>query len=58
MNNKILLCACRKYNPQQKNGILLIKLEPNNNNKFEEIFYGTEYFQVNCFCQILLKKKR
>ena len=40
MNNKILLCACRKYNPQQKNGILLIKLELNNNNKFEEIFYG------------------
>ena len=51
-NNKILLCACRKYDPQQKNGILLINLESNNNNKFEEYFYDTEYFQVNCFCQI------
>ena len=51
-NNKILLCACRKYNPQQKNGILLIKLELNKNNKYQEFFYDTECFQVNCFCQI------
>ena len=53
-NNKILLCACKKYDPQKKNGILSIQLElnNNNNNKYQEVFYDTEYFQVNCFCQI------
>ena len=52
-NNKMLLCACKKYVPQQKNGILLIQLEFNNrNNIYQEVFYDTEYFQVNCFCQI------
>ena len=52
-NNKILLCACRKYNSGQKNGILLIELQlNNNNNKYQEFFYDTECFQVNCFCQI------
>jgi hypothetical protein len=51
-NNKILLCACKKYDPQKKNGILSIQLELNNNNKYQEVFYDTEYFQVNCFCQI------
>lgn len=51
-NNKMLLCACKKYTPQQKNGILLIQLEFNNKNNIQEVFYDTENFQVNCFCQI------
>ena len=51
-NNKMLLCACKKYTPQQKNGILLIQLELNNKNNIQEVFYDTENFQVNCFCQI------
>mgnify|MGYP002624380048 CR=1 FL=1 len=50
-NNKMLLWACRKYDSQQKNGILSIKLEINKNN-FQEVFYDTGNFQVNCFCQI------
>jgi hypothetical protein len=52
-NNKILLCACKKYNFQQKNGILLIKLEINDNDlKFQKFFYDTDDFEINCFCQI------
>ena len=42
-NNKILLCACKKYLKGQKNGILLLKLEINNNNitKIDKEFYDT-----------------
>ena len=51
-DNKILLCACKKYNSQQQNGILLINLEINDDLKFEKFFYDTNDFEVNCFCQI------
>jgi len=52
-NNKILLCACKKYNSQQQNGILLINLEINDDDlKLENCFYDTNDFEVNCFCQI------
>ena len=51
-NNKILLCACKKYYPQQKNGILLINLEINDDLKIQKFFYDTDDFEVNCFCQI------
>ena len=58
-NNKILLCACKKYKSNQNNGILLV------NSKFEEInldvkkttFYNTGNFEVYCFCPISKKKK-
>ena len=51
-NNKILICACKKYYPQQKNGILLINLEINDDLKIQKFFYDTDDFEVNCFCQI------
>jgi len=51
-DNKILLCACKKYNSQQQNGILLINLEINDDLKLEKFFYDTNDFEVNCFCQI------
>ena len=53
--NKVLLCACKKYYEGQKNGILLI-----NTNKLEKekniytYFYDTEDFEVYCFCPILI----
>ena len=50
-NNKILLCACKKYFKNQKNGILLIN---NENNNFNYIFYDTLNFEVYCFCPILI----
>ena len=51
-NNKILLCACKKYIKSQKNGILLLKLEINNDINISKIFYDTGKFEVYCFCQI------
>ena len=49
-NNKLLLCACKKYIESQKNGILLLIIELNN--KISEKFYDTGIFEVYCFCQI------
>ena len=54
-SNKILLCACRKYEADQKNGILLLKLEMNDNFKIlSQNFYETGKFEVYCFCPISL----
>ena len=51
-NEKILLCACKKYN-SQVNGILLINPKIKENKEIKNPFYNTDYFEVNCFCQIL-----
>ena len=55
-NSKLLLVACKKYVKNDKNGILLIKLQFGNNNnsnkKFPK-FYDTKNFEVYCFCPIL-----
>ena len=52
-SNKILLCACRKYEEGQKNGILLLKLELNDSLKIlSQNFYETGNFEVYCFCPI------
>ena len=56
-SNKILLCACKKYIENQKNGILLMNpnLEINKNLSYN--FFDTDDFEVNCFCP-LMKKER
>ena len=51
INEKILLCACTKYIENQENGILLVKLE--NNGSLQKNFFGTNNFEVNCFCPIV-----
>ena len=51
-NNKILLCACKKYNKDTKNGILLINPNLGDNKRMENEFYETYNFEVYCFCQI------
>ena len=56
-NNKILLCACKKYIKAQKNGILLISDLKNIDKSNYDIkrnikFYNTKGFEVHCFCQI------
>ena len=58
--DRILLCACKKYTPKDKNGILLV----NGNfalNKYskdiKEPFYDTKNFEVHCFCPVSLKSK-
>ena len=57
-NNKILLCACKKYLKNQKNGILLVNLEFKENeiNDFniDRHFYNTGNFEVYCFCPLFI----
>jgi hypothetical protein len=55
--NKILFCACKKYFPHQKNGILLVNVQKENKQKIE-LFYDTEKFEVYCFCPIFLYDER
>ena len=56
-NNKILLCACQKYNKNKKNGILLVNPNLDNNKRMENEFYDTNNFIVYCFCPILKFEK-
>ena len=52
-NDKLLLCACKKYLKSQKNGILLLKLNISDNNiNIYKTFYNTGNFEVYCFCNI------
>ena len=52
---KVLLCACKKYLSNQKNGILLVEPKLKDDEKLYYKFYETE-FEVNCFCQIYIIK--
>lgn len=53
--NKTLLCACKKYDSSQKNGILLVNMQIDRFNQFNESFYDTGNFEVYCICPILKK---
>ena len=50
--NRILLCACKKYFSYQKNGILLVNPQLNDNHEVNDPFYDTGDFEVYCFCPI------
>lgn len=60
---RVLLCACKKYLRQQKNGILLLHFQ---NDKYKDNicenikykFYPTKNFEVYCFCPISKYNKR
>ena len=52
-NNKILFCACKRYNNNKKNGILLINPNLGDNKSIKNEFYDTDNFEVYCFCPIL-----
>jgi len=52
-NNKILLCACKKYLSNQKNGILLVNAQVDDNKDIKKPFYDTGSFEVYCICPIL-----
>ena len=54
-NSKILLCGCKAYKKNQKNGILLIDV-----NTYKEEFYETDDFEVYCFCplSIIINKNK
>ena len=55
-NSKILLCACRKYNKNQKNGILLIEPLLKDNKEIYHFFYEAD-FEVQCLCPIIYIEK-
>ena len=54
-DKNILLYACKKYLSSQENGILLINPDIKENEKVKAVFKRTDYFEVNCFCQITIK---
>ena len=56
IKKKIILCACKKYTKNQKNGILLITF--NDKYNLENKFYDTGTFEVYCFCQISIYIKK
>ena len=51
LNKQLLLCACKKYKCEQKNGILLVYVDLEKN-EFLHSFYITNDFEVYCFCSI------
>ena len=53
LNDQILLCACKKYNSYQKNGILLIYIIFGSRD-FDEKFYDIEDFEPTCLSHISL----
>jgi len=53
--NKVLLCACKKYIKNQKNGILVLNFE--DNNYINHFFHKTNNFEVYCICPIFLYKE-
>ena len=46
-SSEVLLCGCKQYNKNQRNGILLVDL-----NTYKEEFLDTLDFEVYCFCPI------
>ena len=58
INYKVLLCACKKYIKNQKNGILQINILPKEDKQpdITNIFYDTKNFEVYCICPILKYK--
>ena len=54
--NKILLCACKNYLKNQKNGILIVNIKFNDKNNIinkKDYFYDTKEFEVYCLCPII-----
>ncbi len=61
INKNIILFACKKYCKTQKNGILLIMNNDENedyirdyDNELYTFFFDTENFEVYCFCPVLI----
>ena len=53
----ILVCACKKYSRNQKNGILLVNINFEDKENGVNKFYGTDNFEPYCFSQIFLVKQ-
>ena len=53
VDKKIILCACKNYIKDKKNGILLLTYQIKSN-RISESFYDTGNFEIYCFCPISL----
>ena len=51
-NKTILLAGCKKYFPNQNNGILIVDIPKEKEDKIKETFVDTESFEVNSICPI------
>ena len=49
---KILICACKNYNSNKKNGIFLVKPSIEEDDELSYKFEDTRKFEVNCICPI------
>ena len=67
LSENILLCACKKYTKEDKNGILLVTNHNNKNYKSKDennkygwthIFRPTGAFEVHCFCPLIKENKQ
>ena len=56
-NGDKLLCACKKYEKNGENGILLVDLNYSHKNKFQYKFFNTGNIEIYCFCQIYEESK-
>ena len=56
-NGDKLLCACKKYEKNGENGILLVDLNYSHENKFRYKFFNTGNIEIYCFCQIYEESK-
>ena len=56
-NGDKLLCACKKYEKNEENGILLVDLNYSHENKFRYKFFNTGNIEIYCFCQIYEESK-
>ena len=55
-NKEILLCACKKYTKDGKNGIEVIDSEVERIDDINSSFFNTYEFEVSCFCPITKKE--
>ena len=56
-NSKLLLCACKKYKRDKKNGILLVNISVPKSKIAAPKFIETDDFEVHCFCTIYENKE-
>jgi hypothetical protein len=55
-NKEILLCACKKYMKDEKNGIVIVDPEVERIKDINSSFFETDEFEVSCFCPITKKE--
>ena len=56
--NKYLLCACKKYESNKMNGILIVSEQIESNIEIKNPFYNTGNFEVFCFCPLSYKERQ